>query len=477
MSGTLVEQARALQADVEQAVRNIVNEMQNRAKSQKGLVYQNHRINDHLSSIQQKSQTLYALYEDVDGNFKAEVDSFTGDNNIHKVLNSFDTRLSDIREYHKNYSTSKGSSKELVENEECDPINLEFRPVEFAGEEAYGKYFDLHESYQECINLKPFCLQVPPIDYAAYLNTFYHFHKIEKQYKDETYKKYLEKLLLYVADFYKRVLPLSDVTHIMEKTMNEFEENWSKGQVIGWEQQHQQEQGNNKRKLDDVKNEDAEMEKDTSNNNKKKQRKNRKKKKVSSKTIAVLEAKIARFVDIMEDVLESTKKHVEKKYTRTYDENMAEMERAEEMEDLNAKNIVQEEEQEAEDKTITNPLNLPVGWDGKPIPYWLYKLNGLNQEFKCEICGNYSYWGPRAFEKHFQEWRHAHGMRCLKIPNTRHFHHITKIAEALELWDNLKKQMQKNQWKVEAEEFEDENGNVFNKKTMEDLQKQGINFA
>lgn len=36
-----------------------------------------------------------------------------------------------------------------------------------------------------------------------------------------------------------------------------------------------------------------------------------------------------------------------------------------------------------------NPLKLPLGWDGKPIPYWLYKLHGLNQQFDCEICGNY----------------------------------------------------------------------------------------
>ena len=26
---------------------------------------------------------------------------------------------------------------------------------------------------------------------------------------------------------------------------------------------------------------------------------------------------------------------------------------------------------------IYNPKNLPLGWDGKPIPYWLYKLHGL----------------------------------------------------------------------------------------------------
>lgn len=54
---------------------------------------------------------------------------------------------------------------------------------------------------------------------------------------------------------------------------------------------------------------------------------------------------------------------------------------------------VQDEGSEGEEEYIYNPLKLPLGWDGKPIPYWLYKLHGLNQEFKCEICGNYSYWG------------------------------------------------------------------------------------
>lgn len=41
-------------------------------------------------------------------------------------------------------------------------------------------------------------------------------------------------------------------------------------------------------------------------------------------------------------------------------------------------------------------------YDGKPIPYWLYKLHGLGVEFKCEICGNFSYMGRRAFDRHFQ---------------------------------------------------------------------------
>ena len=39
---------------------------------------------------------------------------------------------------------------------------------------------------------------------------------------------------------------------------------------------------------------------------------------------------------------------------------------------------------------------------------------------------------------HLQEWRHAHGMQCLGIPNTKHFHGITLIEDAYTLWAKLK---------------------------------------
>jgi hypothetical protein len=41
--------------------------------------------------------------------------------------------------------------------------------------------------------------------------------------------------------------------------------------------------------------------------------------------------------------------------------------------------VAQESESEDEEQAIYNPLKLPMGWDGKPIPYWLYKLHGLGQ--------------------------------------------------------------------------------------------------
>jgi splicing factor 3A subunit 3 len=51
------------------------------------------------------------------------------------------------------------------------------------------------------------------------------------------------------------------------------------------------------------------------------------------------------------------------------------------------------EEEEDEEEKIYNPLKLPLGWDGKPIPYWLYKLHGLGVEYRCEICSDGVYMG------------------------------------------------------------------------------------
>lgn len=53
-------------------------------------------------------------------------------------------------------------------------------------------------------------------------------------------------------------------------------------------------------------------------------------------------------------------------------------------------------EEDEEEERIYNPLKLPLGWDGKPIPYWLYKLHGLGVEYRCEICSDHVYMGRYA---------------------------------------------------------------------------------
>ncbi|KAL6211405.1 hypothetical protein ACLB2K_016631 [Fragaria x ananassa] len=98
------------------------------------------------------------------------------------------------------------------------------------------------------------------------------------------------------------------------------------------------------------------------------------------KEIAFLEAKLKKLSDLLSEAIERTKDNIVKKQALTYEEIAAE-----EDEETQA-----DTESDDDEQHIYNPLKLPIGWDGKP--YWLYKLHGLGQEFKCEICGNQSYW-------------------------------------------------------------------------------------
>lgn len=87
-------------------------------------------------------------------------------------------------------------------------------------------------------------------------------------------------------------------------------------------------------------------------------------------------------------MVEDTLGELEKRATMTFEE--LEAERAEEEENDVP---VDEEAGEEGDEYVYNPLKLPLGPDGKPIPYWLWKLHGLQRKFTCEICGNYTYAG------------------------------------------------------------------------------------
>lgn len=83
--------------------------------------------------------------------------------------------------------------------------------------------------------------------------------------------------------------------------------------------------------------------------------------------------------------------------------------------------------------------------------------------------------GPREFERHFQDWRHAHGMKCLNLPNTKEFHGVTMIDDAYALFEKLKTDKEKASFhNDDQEEFEDSMGNVMNRKTYEDLARQGL---
>ena len=83
-------------------------------------------------------------------------------------------------------------------------------------------------------------------------------------------------------------------------------------------------------------------------------------------------------------------------------------------------------------------------------------------------------------------------MRALGLPNTKHFHEITKIEDALArkliffnscfcyslrytVAEKLKQEGRHEIFEQETmEELEDDEGNVYNRKTYDDLKKQGL---
>lgn len=176
----------------------------------------------------------------------------------------------------------------------------------------------------------------------------------------------------------------------------------------------------------------------------------------------------------MSDTISNTRRHIEKQQTRNIEEKLSEF-----YEEINEKpketsKAAQKAEEEGED-FVYNPLNLPLDWNGKPIPLWLYKTQGLGVEYKCEICGGQSYWGRKNYEKHFTEGKHSYGMKCLGVPNTAHFFDMTSIEDVVRLHEKIRKDLSSKAFDVQKdEEYEDTEGNVLDRRTYEDLARQGL---
>ncbi|XP_044479793.1 splicing factor SF3a60 homolog [Mangifera indica] len=509
MSSTLLEVTRAAHEEVERLERLVVKDLQTEPTSNKDRLFQTHRVRNMIDTITATTEKLVEIYEDKDNARKDEIAALGGQTATGtNVFSAFYDRLKEIREYHRRHP----AARVVDANEEYENLLKEEPLIEFSGEEAFGRYLDLHELFNQYINSK----FGERIEYSAYLDVFSQPLKIPRKMKmTRQYREYMENLLEYLIYFFQRTEPLQDLDRIFSKVVADFEEQWANGTIPGWNNEGEEnghvptehtvidldyystveelmEVGSEKLKealamlglkSGGTVQQRAErlfltkhtpLEKLDKKHFAKGSRGPEKNgvaappQEVGNlKDIALMEAKMQKLCALLEETIERTKQNVEKKQALTYEEMEAERE---EQEDTQVDTESDDEEQQ-----IYNPLKLPMGWDGKPIPYWLYKLHGLGQEFKCEICGNYSYWGRRAFERHFKEWRHQHGMRCLGIPNTKNFNEITSIEEAKDLWKKIQERQGVNKWRPDLEEeYEDKEGNIYNKKTYTDLQRQGL---
>ena len=459
------------------------------------------------------SKDLDELYKDEDNKMSQEVASMKGS----QMFTNFYDKLKSSQEFYSRYPDAV--SEEVTSVEATVEVN-------FSGEEVFGKYLDLTEFHLKYCNIPN--IVTKDLDYLQYLEKFnIFFYLSENVKKSKPYAAYVKDLSVYLTAFFHRVQPLMDLSESVQEWLQKFDAEWKEGKVEGWSFHRNigggkepqslrlgmynsvdelmalglnrlkdallamnlkcggtlQERADRLWSVRGKKWDDIPKKLKSSQLNPENTPKGSSGEGSSSATSTVdplketawLEFYISSITELMVDIVIATRKHSEKQQTRSVEEKEKELLEEEFGMLPDVGEDAEAHEADDDDAPIYNPLNLPLGWDGKPIPYWLYKLHGLGVEYKCEICGDQSYWGRRAFDKHFQEWRHAHGMRCLGIPNTKHFHDITLIADAISLYSKIKNTIKTDQFVGDNdEEFEDSEGNVLNRRTYEDLARQGL---
>ncbi|KAB0802975.1 hypothetical protein PPYR_05161 [Photinus pyralis] len=497
---TILEQQRRYHEERERLVDAMVKEMLHKKISHREVINSDYRLKYLIDRYLTGTERLVELYEDRDGHRKAEVAALTGPNEFQE----FYMRLKQIKDFYRKHP-NEISIPMSVEFDELakareNPTDELSNLVDFSDEEGYGKFLDLHECYEKYINLKG----IEKVDYITYLSMFEQLYDIPKERKTGEYRRYLVMLIEYLSWFVQRVKPLMDLEADLQTEVDAVINQWDSGTVPGWPKEtgsalanvgaHLELSAFNSWEelaslgLDRLKSallalglkcggtleERAQRlwaTKGTTSLDPSLMAKNKsgkaskEREQLRHRDLACLEAQVYRLAELVAMQRVATKENVQRKQARTDGER----------DDSENEESDEESLEDDTDDVPYNPKNLPLGWDGKPIPYWLYKLHGLNINYNCEICGNYIYKGPKAFQRHFAEWRHAHGMRCLGIPNTAHFANVTQIEDALALWEKLKVQKQAERWQPETEEeYEDSQGNVVNRKTYEDLKRQGL---
>ncbi|KAE9410051.1 hypothetical protein BT96DRAFT_464377 [Gymnopus androsaceus JB14] len=400
--------------------------------------------------------------------------------------------------------------------EEEDPISLLF-----SGEEAYGKYLDLYANHTAYNNLKNIGKRPGYLQYLDLLseaqNGSVHSELSKEARFTKDYETYIQNLHAYLLSFTKRTQPLNDVDIQQQASASEFEKLWEAGELKIWEEDaangkkagaesangagiwcsacqknyakqtvydaHLTSKKHIKASVKQAQSTDAPPNPNGPSTSSSATPSNISSLKIRLRNSALHTHLVTSLLVPLLGTINDTKSNVERRFSLTAREREQELldqskpKAASGSTAQNGKNGDAEEgeEEEEEEERIYNPLKLPLGWDGKPIPYWLYKLHGLGVEYRCEICSDYVYMGRKNFDRHFQESRHAFGMRALGLPNTKHFHEITKIEDALALAEKLKQEGKHEVFEQETmEELEDDEGNVYNRKTYEDLKKQGI---
>lgn len=454
------------------------------------------------------------MYEDSDGARTREIQTIsTGD-----PFDEFYKQLNSIKDFHRKYPNEPVENLERAYKRRApgeDGAILSEVDNMFTGEEGFGRFFDLTMLHEEYLNL-PGVKGGRRLTYLQYLDIFDAFTPPQCPMKrsdklTDAYFQYIRSLAQYLEGFFKRTKPLEDHERLFQEFDEEFTRKWEKNDVPGWTDEpatpaltgpategtgegiwcpdcEKEFKNDNvykahltgKKHIKAVEARKANGHNGTSTKSETNGTSNGTSstaQRLKERAVAEREFRVKKLTSAMQTERGDTRTNVERK------QGMTERERQQELAALMAEAEVpsgaRDNDGDGEDsdgeERIYNPLKLPLAWDGKPIPFWLYKLHGLGVEFPCEVCGNFVYMGRRAFDKHFNEARHTYGLKCLGITQTTLFREITSIEEALKLWNKIQNDKREEKKGTEnVVEMEDQEGHVMPEKVYYDLQKQGL---
>ncbi|KAI9933090.1 hypothetical protein ASPWEDRAFT_185287 [Aspergillus wentii DTO 134E9] len=502
----VLEDQRFAHEDLERLEHAIADRVADEPRNIRERLARDHEIAHFLTRIEDQSKRLLDIYKDADGLREQELQSIsTGEQ-----FEEFYKQLDDIKDFHKRYPNEPVENLERAYKRrqpgEGEIVGMEIDNM-FTGEEGFGQYLDLTTLHEDYLNLPG----VKRLTYVQYLDIFDSFTPpqllIKRNNKlSDKYFKYVGELATYLEGFIKRTKPLQDLDMLFASFDEEFEKQWAAGEVPGWTEE-KAENGAQGPKTEGTGEGTwcADCEKEFKNENVYKNHLTGKKHiraaearkaagsnetsappaggvqsaayRLKERAVAEREHRIRSLAQALQSERQATRINVERRQGMTERERQMELEALlAEPESLGADGRGNEPSDDEGDERIYNPLKLPLAWDGKPIPYWLYKLHGLGVEYTCEICGNFVYMGRRAFDKHFSEALHIFGLKCLGITsNTNLFREITRIDDAIRLWEKLEQDRKKDRDHTDnVVQMEDAEGNVMPERIYLDLQKQGI---
>ncbi|CDK28552.1 unnamed protein product [Kuraishia capsulata CBS 1993] len=393
-------------------------------------------------------------------------------------FNKFDGLLSNIKDYYAKYPEAPQDSSNIfamygigVDDGKRRKIlssfasNLKLTGI-FTVQEKNGKLLDLTSFYNAFINVPG----VDSLDYLTYLKKITSFGGLATGVRQsKEYYEYLKELNEYLAKFWTKIQPLSRPERSLDKIKEDFKTRVTSVAVNN-------EDGSVYCKVcDKTFAKESVFQGHISG-----------KKHIKSAKLAeprqYMEYQLDNILQLLSKQLKDTRENVERRQLLTV--------REQQLEKLDVTNASDDEyevigkDSEGNDggehsgDRVYNPLNIPLGPDGNPLPFWLYKLIGLDTEFNCEVCGNVKYKGRASFEAHFLERKsHLKGLQLLGIESSQIdvFKDISLIKDVLELKAKISKKKKVDETlKEDNYELEDEDGNVMSEKIYNELKKQGL---